>query len=440
MWNVTNASSGPRHHFFGFHDLIAFNKSDDKILSLEVDVINHPPLPGEKARVGYVNLSNHDFVSLGTTNAFNYPQGARQQWISDEMFIVNNQIGEKWGADIYDVSLGCKIDSFEATCHSLSKDGKKAFGLNYSRLYRLGGYGYTGIDDFSVDENIPLDDGIYITDLVSKETKLLVSIMDVASCGEELNTIKDCQHYLTHICVSPNNLRLAFLHRFILPDGGLRTRLMTIGIDGTGLRCLAEGFLSHFDWKDSDTLFIYGRLNTAVDNLRTCAIFNSPVFSDLAKNVKKIIRPFFRKSMSGKMSFMLIEDSLNGEIKKVAEGIITSDGHPMFSPINNNLIICDTYPSEDKCRELFLYDFKLNKKMEIGRFRMLDELVDESMSDQYLLGVEPNVLRNVVSPYALGFTRSGLHCDLHPRWNFSGTKIAFDSIHEGTRQIYVCKV
>lgn len=35
------------------------------------------------------------------------------------------------------------------------------------------------------------------------------------------------------------------------------------------------------------------------------------------------------------------------------------------------------------------------------------------------------------------FTRSGLHCDLHPRWRGDGTQVAFDSIHEGTPQPYV---
>ena len=34
------------------------------------------------------------------------------------------------------------------------------------------------------------------------------------------------------------------------------------------------------------------------------------------------------------------------------------------------------------------------------------------------------------------FTRSGFHCDLHPRWSNNGEVVYFDSIHEGTRQIY----
>lgn len=58
------------------------------------------------------------------------------------------------------------------------------------------------------------------------------------------------------------------------------------------------------------------------------------------------------------------------------------------------------------------------------------------MQESYTKGVDKRILC-LMSPELFSFTRSGLHCDLHPRWNFDGTKVAFDSIHEGTRQIYI---
>jgi len=33
-----------------------------------------------------------------------------------------------------------------------------------------------------------------------------------------------------------------------------------------------------------------------------------------------------------------------------------------------------------------------------------------------------------------------IRCDLHPRWNRDGTKVCIDSLHEGSRQIYVLDV
>lgn len=77
-----------KHHLFGFHDLIAFNRSGDKLLSLETDVINRPPLPGEEFGVGYSLWQEQRFVRLGTTVAMNYPQGARQQWLNDKLLLL----------------------------------------------------------------------------------------------------------------------------------------------------------------------------------------------------------------------------------------------------------------------------------------------------------------------------------------------------------------
>lgn len=53
MGNVICATKGPNHHLFGFHDLIAFNNDGDKLLSLEAESINRPPIAGEQFGVGY---------------------------------------------------------------------------------------------------------------------------------------------------------------------------------------------------------------------------------------------------------------------------------------------------------------------------------------------------------------------------------------------------
>lgn len=211
---IRRVTNGPKNHLFGFHDLIAFNQVGDKLLSLEVGTINRPPLPHEKCDVGYINLDNHEFVKLGETNAFNYPQGARQQWLNNNVFIVNNQVGDHWGADLYDVENKSVVSKLDNTCHCLSKDGKFAFGINYSRLHRLGGYGYIGIMDETECEETPLNDGIYVTDISSNDTKLLLSIKEISECNIESSAHNGFHHYITHLVISPDNRRIAFLHRF----------------------------------------------------------------------------------------------------------------------------------------------------------------------------------------------------------------------------------
>jgi len=434
---IQKATNGPAHHFFGFHDLIAFNRSGDKILSLEVDTINHPPLKGEKAKVGYTRWEEQQFVALGETNAFNYPQGARQQWLSDMLFTVNNQIGDHWGTDIYDVEIGKIVQKLDAPTHCLSRDGKTSYSFNYSRVFRLGGYGYTGLPDHTENESIPSNDGIYATDISSNSTKLLVSIEEIANCDKATSAFNGFHHYITHLTVSPDGQRIAFLHRFVLADGGVRTRLMTIGANGNDLRCIAQGFLSHFDWKDNQHIIIWGRIGNNADKLRSAGFLSSPLLAPFVKTGKNIIKKIIgKKSGMLAQSFLMIEDSESPTISSFANGIICSDGHPMFCPTNRNLFICDTYPDEHKERTLFFYNFEDGTRTDVGKFRMIDERPDMTLQATYFDGLDKNIL-SLFTPEQLAFTRSGLHCDLHPRWDANGKMVAFDSIHEGSRQIYV---
>ena len=367
----------------------------------------------------------------------NYPQGARQQWLSDNEFIVNNRVGNHWGADIYDVSVGKKVETIDCTAHCVTRNGRWAFGLNYARLFRLGGYGYIGLPDEYSDEAIPIKDGIYKTDISANKTELIVSIADVARCDTESSIDNGSHHYLTHLSLSPNNKRIAFLHRFFLADGGIRTRLMTIGVDGGDLRCLAYGFLSHFDWMDDSHIFIWGRAGSKIDALRSNPILDNPFIRPLLILTKSCLRSVLYKSKETGKHFLMIEDVEPSNVRPFAVGVINEDGHPMCNPKNRNEVIFDTYPNkETKNRTLFLYNFASGKREDIGEFFMGNDKVDMSLSTDYLHGIDEKV-RSIVSDKLLSFTKSGLHCDLHPRWDAKGKMVAFDSIHEGTRQIYI---
>lgn len=436
---VERLTNGPKHHLFGFHDLLISNKADTKYLCLEVDTINRPPLPGELFGVGY--MENGEFVKVGETTALNYPQGARQQWVAEtNMFTVNNRVGNVWGTDLYDADTNKIVERFPATTHMLSKDGRYAYGLDYSRLFRLGGYGYIGLSDENENDPLPKNAGITVMDMQTKTVKLLVSVRQVAECGTSGKISAVGHHYLTHLSVNPDSTRIAFLHRYPLADGGECTRLMTIGTDGSGLRCLASGFLSHFDWRDNNHVYIFGRANSSLESFRNNPLLANPFISSTLRLAKKTVKAIIGKNKSivaSANSFMMIEDKDNSEAIPYAKDIIPVDGHPMTNPFNNNWCISDTYPDDNGFRDLMLYSFNKDLRINLGRFKMLNERADMALSKVYLKGVEPSRMR---VPENLAFYRSGLHCDLHPRWNSKGTVAVFDSIHEGTRQIYMANV
>jgi len=104
-------------------------------------------------------------------------------------------------------------------------------------------------------------------------------------------------------------------------------------------------------------------------------------------------------------AFYLVRDGGN-DIRKVGEGILTQDGHCSFSP-DGRWILTDTYPGRDQARELMLFEWKKGNLHSLGKFH----------SDPALSGE--------------------IRCDLHPRWSRRGSRICFDSTHEGSRQLYV---
>ncbi len=95
---------------------------------------------------------------------------------------------------------------------------------------------------------------------------------------------------------------------------------------------------------------------------------------------------------------------------RVGRGLLDFDGHGVFSD-DGKWMATDTYP--DKLGE---------RKLMVLR-----------MSDQAVLPLGtyfvPEIYRETYS-----------RCDLHPRWRPDGRMLAFNSVHEGSRQVYVIDI
>lgn len=86
---------------------------------------------------------------------------------------------------------------------------------------------------------------------------------------------------------------------------------------------------------------------------------------------------------------------------------LPGDGHACFSP-DGRWLVCDTYPDEEKrLARLMLLDLTTGERLDVGAF------------------FHPQ-------PFS-----GDIRCDLHPRWSADSRLLTFDSIHEGSRQIYL---
>ena len=119
------------------------------------------------------------------------------------------------------------------------------------------------------------------------------------------------------------------------------------------------------------------------------------------KNNEEIVGWMSKKGI-GDHYYLLHDKTHKFEI--LGEHFLVEDGHPSFSK-DEKWMLTDTYPDKSRMSTLLLYN-------------MLDEKL-------YKLGEFYSALKY-----------SGeVRCDLHPRFNDCNTKITFDSVHDGVRNI-----
>ena len=62
------------------------------------------------------------------------------------------------------------------------------------------------------------------------------------------------------------------------------------------------------------------------------------------------------------------------------------------------------------------------------------------MSPLFLYTIKRNARISLGEYHSDRLYRGDIRCDLHPRWSPDGHYVTFDSVHEGTRQIYIIDV
>lgn len=455
-FEVKRVTHGPKHHLFGFHDLVQTNAKEDVALSLEVEDISRPPLPGETCGNGVVDLATGEFREISRTHTWNYPMGARQQWIGDtDLFTCNDRDTDgRLCSVICDARKGEVVERLPFPIHCLDEKFSNAFYVNYDRLYRLGAYGYCGGHDEFASDDIPAGDGIWVGDMKVGRRELLVSIKDVASCGEARPVDTGFPHYVTHLTLNPSRTRIAFLHEYRVRDGGDISRLMTIGVDGRGLRCLAKGLASHFDWVDDEHIFFWGYHRPDRAAIRESAKLANPCYRLAFRAAKQIYRVVRYIRMVGKTQSriskgcdihgVLLGTDREWDDKPFLRNVKpdqAEDIHPMSNPVYRDWLVHDTYPDDAGYRMLCLYDYKKGVSVELARLKRMMAEPDSKANwvAKTLEGVDKRILKHFALKNYL-FTRSGYHCDFHPRWGAGGKTVFFDSTHEGSRQIYSCDV
>jgi len=435
--NARRASPVDAHYFFGFHDASPWDDTATTMLALAVDSIDHPPLKATLARVGVVDVASDSFVCHDTTTGWNFPQGARQLWLHDRTrYAYNCPDGEQPRTRLR-TRCGSLLREHPWSVAAVSPRHDVFYSIDFARVHRAGGYGHTGVRRWSPDVPIEREGAIVAIDVSSGNPTILASIEACRRAAERPATADaaDDLDYVTHVLPSPSGDRICFLYRSWLADGGIDTALMVIDADGTNLRALLRGNLSHFDWRDNNAIVIWGPRRQIVTALRGRGGSPRGVTTVMMKLAKDLIRPIVRRS--GILAAAYLHVPLDGSPPTpYFPNVLTGDGHPSFCASQRHWMLADTYPNTAGDRELFLLDTRDGMKHMLGIFREPKLKVNMAASNEAMAGVDAAVLR-IIGRERYAFTRSGLHCDLHPRWRNDGLQVSFDSLHEGSRQVYI---
>ena len=417
------------HHFFGYYNKSNWHPGDPLLLSHRVSMMTGDLKGGERAEVGFFDLSRNDvFRSIGVTTAWNWQMGAQLQWLehrgkpadAGHEIIFNTRVSDiaspvfSGGAARPAGHRKSFYPEFRSVIHDVESDERRVLPLpiyvaapsseyaicvDYSRFqvtHRTIGYASTGAEP-KLDP-APADDGIRRMDLRNGDSELILSLKDLKN-HEPRKSMEGAVHWVTHLEVSPDSSRILFIHRWterVEDEMCFLHRLYTMNPDGSDLyllECsdhpvpqLSEDFdpnasgvfdyekspyqISHPAWKDNGHIIVWGPHN-------------------------------------GRIAYHLYTDR-GSTVEVVGEGILVENGHMTYRPNDSRRLLTDTYP-DPISNERLLMLFHTRRKV-------------------------CRVLGSFYTPPNLGKEN---RCDLHPRWNHEGSALSIDSVHEGSRQQYI---
>lgn len=342
-------TQGPLSHWFGYYDKEQFDPSGRYLLGMAVDFDDRPPTADDTIRIGMVDLHEQDrWIDLGETRAWGWQQGCMLQWVpgSASQIIYNDRRDGQFVAVIQDAFTG-ETRTLPQAIYALSPNGRYAVTTNFARLDETRpGYGYEGGKDAWGDQLHPAGDGIVRLDLKTGESKLILSLDQIAAFQPQ-ETMEGAKHWFNHLLVNPAGNRFIFLHRWepVKKEGPRwRTRMFTANLDGSDISCLADhDMVSHFIWKNPTQILAYTREPESGDQYH--------LYTDQSDTV----------------------DIVGGEV-------FTRDGHCTISP-DGRWMLTDTYPDQERMQTLMLYNLERKELVILGRFYMDTHFKDQSRCD-----------------------------------------------------------
>ena len=339
--------------FFGYYDLNPFSNDSNSLLCHSVSKKE------KKAEILLIDLKRKKVIPLDKTKAWSWQLGSRLRWINNSNYIGFNSIikGQECFKIIDKSSKIIKIINFPL--YDLYEKKMLGLSINFGRLKKFRpGYGY--------ETNNSLN---YLRLINLKNNKIIFDF-DIKKIHFHINFKNIDDYYFNHLNFSKCGNFFSFFFIYYL-SGKERSKLFICDLKKDSFFPITKDneTPSHLSWLSSGKIII-----TIVKDSMT-------KYYEYDINLKrKRLMNFFPNNL---------------------------DGHPSENPMNNNLIVTDTYPDRFDNQSLFVVDKKKKKKKKISYF----------YNPKTFFGKNK--------------------CDLHPRWSMCGGKICCDTACSGKREIFI---
>ena len=253
------------HYFFGYYDMRA-TAGDQPHLCHRVKFMDRQPEADDVAELGY--LEDRRFVKFAETTAWNFQQGAMLQYhpyLRDTVYYNVCENGE-FKTVTHNIKTGEKKYTSRATA-AVSPDGKWGLAVNFGRIFAFRpGYGYAGCRDEYEGVNAPHEDGVFLVDMESGESKQICFYDELTKIG---GFNEDEKVLVNHITFNTESDRFVLLLRNFPqePQKMWLTSMMVCDLKGNVHTVLKKTYVSHYYWVDRENILAHCRADGEKDSM-----------------------------------------------------------------------------------------------------------------------------------------------------------------------------
>jgi len=331
MTPVTQVTPDDGFYVHTYYDVCPFSPSQRYLAATRLPYQKRIPRLGDTAEVCVIDLEESSIRPVYTTKSWGFQTGSLAQWgDTDRHLYTNDVIGNRAVCVRIDLETG-ETKAYGGPMYHIAPDASSVIGFPLELLdISQRGYGVPAADPDKpkmLPPGASRTEGIWKTDLDSSQTRLLVSVADVASKVPVPPPEEGGTYYFWHSKFNRQGTRVMQVLRHLLPSGRGKRNTMVFSFrpDGTDIRyapgplwSFAAPLGGHPNWHPDGIHFV--RVLLVKGNKRLCKFrYDAADFTVMREKIlvgghptfegrgKYVVTDYFRGSNPQKVDIQLID-------------------------------------------------------------------------------------------------------------------------------------